>query len=214
MKASTSFSRRILALALVISITLPVVSLSAAGTGQSCNKVGALTKIKNVRNRNVRKVTTLVCKKTGGKLVWVAKKKTTTLPTTTQLAVTTPAAGAASGAAFTTQPQVTIQDAGGNTVTSSSAVITATISAGGTLVGSTTATVASGVAIFSNLGITGVAGTSYTITYSSGGLTVATQSVTASVGAASRLALTRLSVGLASGAAFTTQPQVTIQDAG
>ena len=107
---------------------------------------------------------------------------------------------------------MTIQDAGGNTVTSSSAVITATISAGGTIVGTNTATAVNGVATFSNLGSAGVAGTAYTITYTSGGLTVATQVVTVSAGAAGRLALTRLSVGAASGAAFAVQPQVTIQD--
>jgi hypothetical protein len=90
--------------------------------------------------------------------------------------------GTTDNVAFTTQPQITIQDASGNTV-SSSAVVTATISGGsggtiGTLIGSTTATASSGVATFTGLGIDGTNGTTYTITYSVSGLTVATAAVT------------------------------------
>ena len=133
----------------------------------------------------------------------------------TKVVVTRASAGTASGAAFTTQPQVTIQDSGGNTVTGSSAVVTATISAGGTLEGTKTATASSGIATFSDLGITGTAGTPYTITYTgAGGLTIATASVTVTVGSATKLAVTRASAGTASGATFTTQPQVTMQDSG
>jgi hypothetical protein len=86
--------------------------------------------------------------------------------------------GTTDNVAFTTQPQITIQDASGNTV-SSSADVTATISgAGGTLIGTTTATASSGVATFTGLGIDGTNGTTYTITYTVSGLTVATATVT------------------------------------
>ena len=63
-----------------------------------------------------------------------------------------------------------MQDSGGNTVTSSTAVVTVSVSDGGALVGATTATAVSGVATFINLGITGAADTSYTITYTAEGL--------------------------------------------
>jgi hypothetical protein len=63
-------------------------------------------------------------------------------------------------------------------VTTSSAVVTATVSAGATLVGTTTATASSGVATFSDLGVNGTNGTEYTITYTSGSLTSATATVT------------------------------------
>jgi hypothetical protein len=86
--------------------------------------------------------------------------------------------GTAAGVAFTTQPEITIQDANGNTVSSSSAVVTATVSSGGTLIGTKTATASSGIATFTNLGLRGYGGTAYTITYSVSGLTSATQSVT------------------------------------
>ena len=132
----------------------------------------------------------------------------------TKLEVTRASVGTASGAAFTTQPQVTVQDSDSNTVTSSTAVVTASVSAGGALVGTSTATAVSGVATFSNLGITGIAGISYTITYTVSGLTTTTANVITTVGAAKKLAITQASVGTVNGVAFTTQPQVTVQDSG
>ena len=96
----------------------------------------------------------------------------------TKLILSRASVGTTSGVAFSTQPQITIQDASSETVTASSAVVTATISAGGTLFGTKTATAVSGVATFSNLGIRGWGSTAYTITYSVAGLTSATQSIT------------------------------------
>jgi hypothetical protein len=46
------------------------------------------------------------------------------------------------------------------------------------LIGTTSATASSGVATFSNLGVSGTVGTSYTVTYTAVGLTVATVSIT------------------------------------
>jgi hypothetical protein len=102
----------------------------------------------------------------------------------TKVAITRASVGTSPGVAFTTQPQITIQDSSGNKVTSSAAVVTATVSAGGTLVGTLTATAVAGVATFSTLGIRGFGGTAYTITYTAtytaSDLTTATQSVTPS----------------------------------
>jgi hypothetical protein len=106
---------------------------------------------------------------------------TAVFPTTgpaAKLAITRASVGTAHASAFTTQPQITIQDANGNTITTSTAVVTATISAGGTLVGTTTATASAGVATFTNLGVEGTRGTTYTVTYSVTGLTAATASIT------------------------------------
>ena len=105
---------------------------------------------------------------------------TVTVGAALKVAVTRASVEESPGIAFTIQPQITIQDSGGNTITSSTAVVTATVSAGGTLVGSDTATASSGIATFSNLGIRGFGGTAYTITYTAAGLTTATQSVTPS----------------------------------
>jgi hypothetical protein len=97
-----------------------------------------------------------------------------------KLAISRSSVGTAPGVAFTTQPQITVQDLGGNTITSSTTVVTATVSTGGTLVGTATATASLGVATFSNLGIRGYGDTAYTITYTAAGLITATQSVTPS----------------------------------
>ena len=92
-----------------------------------------------------------------------------------KVAVSRASVGTQTGSAFSLQPQITVQDGYGNTVTTSSAVVTATTSGGGTIVGTETATAVSGVATFVNLGISGTVGTSYTVTYTADGLTVAKQ---------------------------------------
>jgi len=99
--------------------------------------------------------------------------------TATKVVITRASAGAQRRTAFTTQPQISIRDASDNTVTSSTAVVTATITAGpqGSLIGSNTATAVSGVATFNDLGIDGIGGFNYTITYRVDGLTVATSTI-------------------------------------
>jgi len=74
---------------------------------------------------------------------------------------------------FQTQPRFRIQDAFSNNVTTSSATLTAdlTTGIGGTIQGTLTSNAISGSASFTNLGIDGVVSNSYTITYSSPGLT-------------------------------------------
>ena len=96
----------------------------------------------------------------------------------TKVAITRAAVGTQRKMAFTTQPQITIQFSNNDTVTASSAVVTATVSSGGTLVGTTTATASSGVATFSNLGVDGTIGTTYTISYTALDLPVASATVT------------------------------------
>jgi len=99
-------------------------------------------------------------------------------PVASKIAITRAAVGTQRKTAFTTQPQITIQYSNNDTVTSSSAVVTATISSGGTLIGTTTATASSGVATFSNLGVDGTVGTTYTISYTALDLPVASATVT------------------------------------
>ena len=96
----------------------------------------------------------------------------------TNISITRAAVGTQRRTAFTTQPQITIQFSNNETVTASSAVVTASISSGGTLIGTTTATASSGVATFSNLGVDGTIGTTYTISYTALDLPVASATVT------------------------------------
>lgn len=154
-----------------------------------------------------------------GPATFAAGPQVTLGATPTQLDLTTPSIGTASGTAFTTQPVVTMKNAQGLVVTGVSGTVTATITqvgGKGALVGTATAAIntSTGTATFSDLGITGTSGTSYVITYSSGVLTSATQSVTVTVGAATKLEVATQPVGGASGAVFTTQPIVKVVDSG
>jgi hypothetical protein len=99
----------------------------------------------------------------------------------TQLVVfTAPNSPSVSGAAFTTQPAVQRRDQFGNPVLTSGVSVTASVPAGYALVGNASATTAAtGTATFTDLGVSGPAG-SVTITFSSGSLTTtASVSVTA-----------------------------------
>jgi hypothetical protein len=119
---------------------------------------------------------------------------TTAGSTLTTIALTRSSVGTTNGAAFTTQPQITLRDQFSATLVSDSVtVVTASISAGGTLVGTTTATAAGGIATFSNLGISGTVNSTYTITYSASGVSGVTQSITVSTSTAT------ISISLAGG---------------
>ena len=98
---------------------------------------------------------------------------------TSWLAISRPSVGSERLAAFTVQPQIAVQSGPNNeTVTNSAAVVTATISSGGTLLGAATATAQSGIATFSNLAVNGTVGTRYRITYSSPGISPVTEWIT------------------------------------
>ena len=88
--------------------------------------------------------------------------------------ITTQPADAFNGIEFSTQPVVKITDAGGNTITSSTANVFASIASGsGTLGGTTAINAVAGVANFTNLKITGTGG--HTLRFTpAGGLTAAT----------------------------------------
>ena len=131
----------------------------------------------------------------------------------TQLAVTTQPDGAANGAAFTTQPVITIEDVGGNTVTDSSASVTLASSAGSLACTDNPVIASNGIASFDGCSLTGIIG-EYTLTASATDLTSATtDSFVLAHGAAAKLAVSVQPNGAANGAAFTTQPVVTVQDA-
>ena len=130
------------------------------------------------------------------------------------IAITTQPTGAVNGSVLGTQPVVRLIDSGGNTVTSFTTRVVASISSGtGTLSGTTIVETSSGIATFTNLAITGTAGT-FTLTFRAATLTDATSgNLTITPGAAAKVAITRASVGTQRRTAFTTQPQITIQDA-
>ena len=141
-----------------------------------------------------------------------------TVGAATKVAFSQQPSGGASTVAWATQPTVTVQDAGGNTVTGSSASITLAI---GTNPGSGTLTcttdplaASSGVSSFAGCAIN-KAGVGYTLTASASGLTGATSSTfTITVGAATKLAYSQQPSGANAAAVWPTQPIVLVQDAG
>jgi hypothetical protein len=132
-----------------------------------------------------------------------------------------PSSSAASGAAFATQPTIQIQDANGNAVALAGIAVQAGMASNpgaGSLIGNTTAsTNASGLATFSNLGISGPAG-SYTIGFSvpnrddiSG--TPPSSAIVISAGAATQLQFSVQPSNVATGSPITPAVKVRIEDA-
>ncbi len=114
--------------------------------------------------------------------------------------------GARSSIAFSTQPKVSLLDVTNSIVTGESrAIVVASINNGGILIGRDTATAVSGIATFSNLGIKGKAGTTYTITYRSSNLTVSSETVTLQAGTPVGIKFETNAVGGKHGVVFETQ---------
>jgi trimeric autotransporter adhesin len=134
-----------------------------------------------------------------------------------KLAFTTQPGGGTGGTTWTTQPVVTVEDANGNTVSSTVAITLAigTNPSGGTLACTTNPQNATaGVDTFAGCQIN-KSGNSYTLTATSSALTTATSSAfNITVGAAAQLAFTVQPGGGTGGTAWTTQPVVTVEDAG
>jgi hypothetical protein len=133
----------------------------------------------------------------------------------TQAAISTEPSGAVNGVALATQPVIRVTDAFGNTVTTSTVNVVASIASGtGTLSGTTTVAAVNGVATFTNLVLSGTPG-SFTLTFTPTSLTAATSSSFAlSVGPASKVMVTTQPSGAFTGTVFSAQPVVKITDAG
>jgi hypothetical protein len=138
--------------------------------------------------------------------------------TAAKLVFTTSPSNTTGGTAFATQPKVTVEDAGGNVVTTDTSGVTLTIGtnpAGGTLTCTTNPlNASSGVATFAGCKID-KAGTGYTLTATDGSLTSATSATfNITVGGAAKLAFTQSPSNSPTGTAFATQPKVAVEDAG
>jgi uncharacterized repeat protein (TIGR02543 family) len=106
----------------------------------------------------------------------------------TQLVITRAPVAGASSSLLTTQPRVTLQDANGNTVTSNSVgFVTVAISSGanGTLTGSKSLVLSSGVATFDDLKLAGKTGTNYVLRFESGLFATTSENIQVAAGAAS-----------------------------
>ncbi len=143
-----------------------------------------------------------------------------TLGAASQVVFTTQPGGGTGGTAWGAQPVAAIKDAGGNTVTTDNAsTVTLAIGnnagPGGVLACTTNpVTVVAGVATFAGCKIDKI-GTGYTVTATSGALTVGTSAAfNVTLGAAAKVGFTTQPGGGTGGTAWGTQPVAAIQDAG
>lgn len=129
-----------------------------------------------------------------------------------------PAAAAVSGQPFSRQPQIQLVDANNNPVSTGGIAVIATIVSGpggATLVGSATgATNSQGLAVFTNLGISGGSG-SYRINFGGTGVEgVTSEPIGVSAGAAAALAMVRQPpTSVKPGDVLSPGPQVRLEDA-
>ncbi|WP_298229453.1 S26 family signal peptidase [Gryllotalpicola sp.] len=128
-----------------------------------------------------------------------------------KLVFTTSPSNAARNVAFTTQPVVAVQDAGGNTVTSSTAPVALTIAKGKLVCTSNPKNAVAGVAAFDGCRINQAG--SYVLTASSASLQSGVSSTFFIFTTPRKLAFTTSPSSALSGAAFDIQPTVAIQDA-
>jgi hypothetical protein len=132
-----------------------------------------------------------------------------------QLAFTTEPAAATGGSAFGTQPTVTIEDAGGNTVTTDTHAIVMTLTTGPGALAGCTATTTAGVAAFSGCRINSAAtGDVLTATDAGDALNHPSSAFNVAVGAPVQLVFTTEAGNAAANTPFGVQPVVTIEDAG
>jgi len=132
------------------------------------------------------------------------------------LAITTMPTTGTNGLALTPAAVVRLVDAQGNTVLTTGTSVTALLSSGaGTLGGTMSASTTNGVATFSNLVLTGLAGP-YTINFGSTGLTgITSPAVTLSAGAATTIAANSTPGASGTiGSAVTPLPAVRVTDGG
>jgi hypothetical protein len=131
--------------------------------------------------------------------------------------LTQPPETATSGVTFSRAPVVELEDVNGNAVAIAGVSVSVTIASGtGSLGGTTTVnTDALGRATFSDLAITGTAG-SYTLQFSSTGLTpVTSTAIVLSAGPASQLSITtQPSATATQNVAFARQPVIQLRDSG
>ena len=133
-----------------------------------------------------------------------------------QLVFSAQPGGGADGVVWTNQPSVSVEDSGGNLVTSAtnSILLAVGTNPGGTLACTTNPLAASGgTASFAGCKITGTLG-SYNLTATAAGLTPATSSnFNITFGTASQLVFTAPPGGGNDGVAWTNQPSVSVEDA-
>ena len=140
---------------------------------------------------------------------------TVTVGAPVKLALTTaPALGDVNTLALAPQPVVSIEDSGGNVVTTDTSLVTAAFLAGGTSLANATKLAVSGVAAFSGLAMTAAIDNSYNLHFSDGSLTPVNSNPILVTGPSTKLVIaTAPSVVATSGTALAVQPVINLEDA-
>lgn len=197
------------------SVTATVTS--AGGTVSS----GTVSVVKGVATFSTLALNALVGSYTltfsdGGLTTAVSNSISVTVGPAAKLHIATqPSSSVQSGVALAQQPVVFVEDSGGNIVTTNGSTVTATLTAGSGTVINPTAVAVSGIATFSGLGISAVAGL-YSLTFNDGALTTAVStSITVNSGPAAKLVIvTPPSTTVAAGAPLAVQPVIAVTDSG
>ena len=204
------------------AVTLAIASQPGSGASLSCtaNPVTAVNGVASFAGCKITgKAGSYTLKATDGSLTSATSASfSVTAGAAAQLAFTAQPGGGANGAVWSTQPKVSVEDASGNVLTTNTSAVTLAIASqpgsGATL--SCTAnpvTASAGVASFAGCKITGKAG-SYTLKATDGSLSQRPAAPSRSTaGAAAQLAFTTQPGGGANGAAWSTQPKVSVEDA-
>ncbi|TFD93034.1 hypothetical protein E3T61_05525 [Cryobacterium lactosi] len=191
---------------------------TAAGATLSCvtNPRAAVSGIATFSGCKINTAGSYTLTATSGVLTPAVSGSVTITPgPATKLAFSANPSGSTGGVAFSGQPTVVVQDAGGNTATSTTGVTLSLVNANGAVLTCTTNPVSpvSGVAAFAGCAVDR-AGT-YTLRAVSGGLTAATStSFTVATGPAARLVFVSSPGSTTSGTTFSNSPAVMLQDAG
>lgn len=203
--------------------TAAVTVTSSGGTlggTTSVNAVSGIAKFTNLTLAGVAGTSYTLTFTSSGLTSVTSSSVLVTFGAASKVSISTAPVLGSSGSVMATQPVITIQDAQGNTVTSSSATVTVSIASGssGTLSGtqfSSGVSAVNGIATFTNLAFsTTNSGNSYTFTFASTGLTSATSSPGIQVsGAASKIGIYTLPILGSSGYALAQMPVIAIQDA-
>lgn len=151
---------------------------------------------------------------TGGLPTVFSSGITVTLPPATQLALTGLPTGAESGVALATQPVVEVRDASGARVLGATNAVSVSLSGAGsaTISGTTTVSAVNGVATFAGITVSGAAG-SFTLVFSSTGLTGVSSSVVVLTQVVRQLAINVQPAGALSTLSLVTQPVIELRDA-
>lgn len=196
-------------------VTLTITTPAGGTLTCSANPVSAVSGIATFAGCSITKTGTYTLTAAASGLASSVSSSFTITPgAAAQLAFSTTPAVSAAGAVFGTQPVVTIEDGSGNTVTSSSASVTLTLTtpAGATLSCPVNPRAGvAGVVAFSGCSINKAG--SYTLTAAASGLTAAVSASVTITAPATKLAFTRNPSSSGVNQVLNTQPVVTIQDA-